>query len=392
LTGTGNWFWVGAQTLDFYAVGASGTPSATFTFPILTGFFVSGGTLGAMGYGVGDVAVIDLSGSTLVRTSYTVPTRYNSVYAAASAAQWIIANRHGVVVDATDASTPRYFDLGRAWSIAGGAQRAAVATASGRILYFDPASKAEEGRIEFAASTIGLSDDGRVLIAIGNSNDAQYYEDRTLKVYSLPSGVEVLSRPGSYPNAPYPVDVVLSSSGGVFGTVDVAGARNVFTIDGTLIWTDTPAMTLSAQEAHVVLSPNGSLAAAPDRERHPNTNTLIVLNGARHSAAPGWPVAWIDDTRLLLNRYRFFALFPRYDRAVIVDALGNVLATPALPELTTLQPVGSDTGYSPAQNRMYSLTTGQPVWTSASPTRGRGAVSGGRVVFASGAVVRTEPY
>ncbi len=81
-----------------------------------------------------------------------------------------------------------------------------------------------------------------------------------------------------------------------------------------------------------------------------------------------------------------------YSTAAIFSATGQKLGVPDLPELLNLEPVTTDTVYSPDLNRLYSLTTGAPTWSSVNPRKNQGAIAGHRVVFASGATVRREPY
>jgi hypothetical protein len=235
-----------------------------------------------------------------------------------------------------------------------------------------------------------------VLAALADIDD--FRGDRTIKVFSLPAGVEVGSFPDSASNPPYPIDLVLSGSGTVLGTfmsrmVNTAHSqRNVSTITGSLIWFDTTdGLPLSTP---IRLSPNGSLVAVPDQPVGQTTSTSILLNGAPYSAVAGWPIGWIDDDRLLVvNRYRFdpqVSSLPFFDGVTIVNAAGRPSGSPQLPELRDLQPVGADFIYSAPTNQVYSLVTGQAVWMTPSPTRGIGVVSGGHAIFASRAAVRAE--
>ena len=48
--------------------------------------------------------------------------------------------------------------------------------------------------------------------------------------------------------------------------------------------------------------------------------------------------------------------------------------------------------YAPLGNRMYSLATGEVVWSSGAISDVSGAVTGSDVVFSSGSSVRMEPY
>ena len=81
-----------------------------------------------------------------------------------------------------------------------------------------------------------------------------------------------------------------------------------------------------------------------------------------------------------------------YNGSVIVNATGQQLVTPTLPEMNSLQPVGTDGIYSEELNIILSPATGDTIWSSRLKSDRKGAVSGGNVVFASGNTVRAEPY
>src|SRR6185437_267164 len=133
--------------------------------------------------------LIDLSGSSPAVTNFTTPVAYLVTYAAASPSQWVVGTNSGAILDgASLGGAPRYFGYGRAWSIAGSSQTLAIATGSGRVLYFDAGTLAQEGTIGFQATELALSSDGSVLAAAGDLQDAQYAPTVSLNVYSIPSG------------------------------------------------------------------------------------------------------------------------------------------------------------------------------------------------------------
>jgi hypothetical protein len=76
-----------------------------------------------------------------------------------------------------------------------------------------------------------------------------------------------------------------------------------------------------------------------------------------------------------------------YIGSTIYSPTGAKLATPPLPELQSVQPVTSDTVHSPEQNTIYSLSSGEKVWTSPYLTNDPylppklGAIAGPYVVF-----------
>jgi hypothetical protein len=127
----------------------------------------------------------------------------------------------------------------------------------------------------------------------------------------------------------------------------------------------------------ILISPDGTSIAIADQGPSASAATKIYKNGVLVTALPGWAVGWVDDNRLLVNTY----------------TLGNGYPTSApIPEVKELQTVSGSSIYAPALNSILSLTSGATLWRSPNETRGKGAVAGERVIFASGAVVRSERY
>jgi hypothetical protein len=69
-----------------------------------------------------------------------------------------------------------------------------------------------------------------------------------------------------------------------------------------------------------------------------------------------------------------------------------VLSSPTLPAISAIDVISADAVYSPDLNTIFSLTTSAPTWQSGNPSTGIGAVSGSRVVVASGEFVLAQPY
>ena len=402
LTGQGNWISIYANgTGMIYAVG-SNSPSATFnvaTFPLVVS---SGTTLTTLNYGDGFGSVYDLSGSTPVKTDFTTPVSYLSAFTATTASKWFVANKYGVILDGSSTNATRTLSLGQAWSIAGGTTKAAIATANGSIFYLNPAVPAATSRIAFSSSKLALSTDDTVLVASADANDDQYQTNRTINVYSLPSGTITNSFPYVYsPTGTYPTDFILSGSGNVLGQIlfTPSGTSRVVlpTAGGAPIWSDifngtsTGSKPLTPAGPSMQLSPNGSLIAAADGPRSNTVGTKIYKNGVLVTAVPGWPVVWLDDGRLLVESYTLSSLYYLYAGSTIYDSSGTKLVTPILPESVYAQPVGSDQIYSSYTNSIYSLTSGTVTWTGGSQST-TGAVAGQYVVFAQGSKVVLDSY
>jgi hypothetical protein len=433
VTGQGAWFWnvtLGAlsnqQLINIYRVGASGSPTATFSFSsaVTVTPVPSGLTIGVLDNGV--THVIDLSGPNPRMIDHATPVPHTLSYAGVSPSQWLVGNADGVLFDgASLGGTPRYFGHGAAWSIAGSAGRVAVATASGAILFFDPVTKVLEGTIAFPSSQLVLSDDGAVLAAAGDENDGQYHSDWSIRVYSLPSGSLINTWLYTFGAYPLPYDVTLSASGTAVGQLLAVGQPlNSGTFTGTftcvrqvtgatggpVLWSDTVSsnteQTLLCRIPPIRLSPDGTLVAVSN-DRGPASATSIFRNGAFVAAVPGWALTWLDNGRLLLQN------IPGYSGSAIYDSSGVKLSDSPLPQLAvdggynpspppatlyargTVQVVTPDSVYDPDQNSIFSVSTGTATWTwtnSQTYPSGPGAVAGSRVVFASGHLVLAEPY
>jgi hypothetical protein len=353
--------------------------------------------------------VLDLSGSNITTTDFTAPIGYMSAYAAVSGSQWLIGNSWGVFLDgASIAGTPRYFGYGTAWSITGSSPLVAVATASGTILYFDPATKVQKGVVNFTSWQIALSSDGTVLAAVGDQSGNRYPLDPSARIYSLPSGTQTYTWPYSMASQPQilPYDITLSDSGTALGQVLTNCSRQVTApTGGPVLWSDTlsPSLCSSLDVAtsriypanlSIRLSPNGTKVAVSNGLSDQSA-TNIYSNGALVTAVPGWVVGWLDATHILVNTYivnHGSGGFLNYSSCAIYDSSGTKTAAPPLPELKSFQVVSADSVYDPNSNAVYSITTGLPTWTSASPSTGVGAVAGSNIVFASGNQVLVEPY
>jgi hypothetical protein len=438
LGGQGNWIWTyGEDSLVIYPIGSESPAlswngggnsrnASTITSSASTLGFVSYDVLATPSGAVTGFKykfnVVDLSGPNPVKTDYVFPVPYPGAspsYAAISASQWVAGNDYGVILDGSSLpNTPRYFGYGDAWSIAGASNTFAVSTADGKIRVFDLYSQTLKQTIDFLSGKIALSADGHVLGSSANPSpipllDIDIPYDRTLNIYSLPSGTVTSSFPYSQVGFNYInlMDFVLSSSGTALERSTLVcqdrsctPSRQVTDIKGgTVIWSDTPGAYLD-DIPPVLLSPNGTLIAATQNVApHPGPNpTTSILKDTVGGIAtvPGIAVGWIDDDRLLVNDNRRDENgFLHYLGCSIYSATGALLASPPLPELKNIQLVAVDTVYDPSRNSIYSLTTGQPVWTgtypiSANPftVTGVGDIAGSSVVYKSGPKVVRETF
>lgn len=383
--GVGNWLVIqDAFDVRVYAAGAA-SPLLDVTNLDGDTFTISGSTLAVPGY-YATLSVVDLSGSAPIRTDYALPNA-GIHFAAVSATQWVASGSYGLLADgATLASSPRYFGHGSTLRIAGAPAEFAASTTSSEILVYDAASLTLTKNINHRSGELSLSSDGAVLAASTNTvGEKLAMPDQTLYFYALPSGAVISSYPFTFQYNSSTVrqllGFVLSGSGSVFGTLTETGnndnaVRAVSPVTGgAVIWSDN-------QAASIVLSPDGTLIAA----NQPSSLTVnIYRNGNLVATVPGVAVGWLDNNRVLINQYTVGRQL-QYNGAGIFDPLGVELGTSSIPELSIMQVVSSDLVYNPVSNVIYSLSSGQPVWTGTYPLEKetRGAVSGSYVVYQSG--------
>jgi hypothetical protein len=400
LTGQDNWLWTVTNDatltdhLQIYAIGSS-TPTQTFTLDLVSNYFASGNTIGVLPMEPTHLSIIDLSGASPSRADFSVPSiAYLSAFAANSSSQWVVGNKHGVLLDGASLSTSlRYFGYGEVNSIVAASSEAIVSTAVGKILRYDVSIPQQVGSTDFFAGKLALSSDGSVLAAAAANSDAQFVTDRSLNIYSLPSMNTMSSFPYAFTSGtPFLVDFSLSGSGGTLGQVLVSlpasgdsYTREVTGISGSpTVWTD------SGNSTPIELSPDGTLIAVGNLlppSAGSNLATNIFKNGSLVAAVSGYGEGWIDNGRLLVANYVQNGKEPTiFAGSTIYDPTGATLASilPTLPPISHPLFPTSDSVYDANTNAIYSLTTGLATWQGPTPQIGnarRGAVAGSAVVY-----------
>jgi hypothetical protein len=397
LGGSGNWFYIygtefSSTPLTIYPVGGT-APSATF--PILAPTFYSKVTpsanvLGITGNDDSSISIVDLSGSTPVKTDLLTPVISPLAITANTATQWIVGNGEGVIFDGTSlASTPRYFGYGKALSIAGSSGYIAVATAIGTIPYFTPTSSTPLNTINGRSANLALSSSGAVLAALQGS---------FLNLYSLPSGSlnQTFSPPTNYSFT----DVTLSADASTLGEL-FQSTNNPFPTfmrqvlpasGGAPIWTDNPPDGSYLPQ----LSFDGSIVAASSNSPNTTSSTQIFAGGQLTTAVAGQVIGWVDSTHFLAQPYIDTTPgrgLPSYTgTSNIFDKTGTLTSTVVIPQLSKLLPISSSSIYAPDLNNIFSLTIGSTLYTSPLISTGKGAIAGSEVVFATGSKVVIDNY
>jgi hypothetical protein len=388
--GQGNWlFFYGYGSLQIYAVGSS---SPAFTTPSGVFLRVSNPSGTSIEYDDGKTgSIVDVSGATPVKYDFSLPSVSainTSTFAAISASKWFLGYRQGLVVPGSNAGVSASLDLGQAASIAGGTARAAVATVNGAITFLNPAQPASTGTINFLSSNLTLSSDDTLLAAIA-PDDNNTQTDQPLNLYSLPSGTLIKTFPNQAGTGSERIAFSMSVSGALVGQVYKA-SQNIATIgpnDGSVSFT-APAYSDPPR-----FSPDDTLTAITPVPASSNpTTTNIYRSGVLVNAFKGWPIGWLDNNRMLVVNYQDTGRVPLpYKDTTIVDITGTVLATSPIPQISRFQTVGTDQIYVPSTNSIYSVTTGQTIWTATTPST-MGAVAGPNVVFTSGSKVFIDTY
>jgi hypothetical protein len=295
------------------------------------------------------LSIIDLSGASPSRADFSVPSiAYLSAFAANSSSQWVVGNRHGVLLDGASLSTSlRYFGYGEVNSIVAASSEAIVSTAVGEILRYDVSIPQQVGSTGFFAGKLALSSDGSVLAAAAANSDDQFVTDRSLNIYSLPSMNTMSSFPYAFNTSgtPFLDDFSLSGSGGILGRVLVSlpasgdsYTREVTGISGSpTVWTD------SGNSTPIELSPDGTLIAVGNLllERRFQSRYEHLKNGSLVAAVSGYGEGWIDNGRLLVANYVQNGKEPTiFAGSTIYDSTGATLASilPTLPPISNPHP------------------------------------------------------
>lgn len=412
--GVGNWIWTSSYSqccqgsFAVFAIGAT-TPTEVFQTYSSGTYIQVGSTIAALGQGYPELGIVDLSGATPTLTQYTLATTelWLSAYTKNASGEWAVGNEHGVVMDATNLSSPVYFDYGQVLGLAAGGNTAAVATASGRILIYDIASAQLTGTINFLASDMQMSSDGTVLAAEADSVDSEFAPDRTLNIYSLPSLSVVQTYPTTYTEGggTYLRDFVLSDSGSILGQslADEAtvGLQQVTGVSGApLIWSETE------DSLPVFLSPDGTIIGALDGFGGVNGGTSIVENGTPMRGNVYPTVGFIDNNTLLVETATNYGGTYEFLGYAISDLSGNLISSLPLNtipdildyqlnatgmEIARPQFPTTSTMYWGLTGAIYSLTTGQVIWQGPPSGPGLASMTGSYLVYYTGTEVEVLP-
>ena len=395
LSGYGNWFTVFHDSynepVNVYAVGSSSAAAATIPVPYSTGPSVTGGAF-AVAQANHQWRIVDLTGSTLSSSLVDMPddvSSYGSSFVAADPQHWWMSNAFSQIYDGSSGTvTPRYLGFGRVFDIATSTTRIAVATHAHGIQIYDSQSRAVLRTIDLDAGKLAISADGGTLAATTTNHSANQGlgDDRSVRLYSLSTGAELNVWPyqitgGSDAEGP---STSLSADGGTI----VINSTVFPSAGGPAIYTGT---------RELQLSPDGTHVAESVGVAGPNMTANLLENGVLRQAVNGHAKTWLDDNRLMVNRYAMTSMsIWDYHHTEIYDRAGILVASTTLAHFPReIRYAGNNQVYDEYTNDILSLTTGQVVWSSPnSPSSSdfrRGGVSGNNVVFLTEGAVRIEP-
>jgi hypothetical protein len=372
LTGQSDYFWTYDQVfVDIYRVGGSPTPVATYNLGCCATAIGSGSKLGILPAGIARFDIVSLDPSGVTTTSHEVPMAELRAFGA-DETNWTVGNYHGAV---WEGSSNQPLGCGEVWNIAGAETGiAAVATASGKILAFDlqPSGHSLVGSLYFPSSQVELSSEGNVLGAMGNTLDAQYWPDRSVKIFALPELIEIANWPHDWGERPN-----LFREFGLSGSGDhLAHLAGISTYSRML--TDVPGSITYYSDSGTnyqiyKLSPNGRRFSLFNTD-----SSQLFEDGALVGAVLGNAVGWLDNNRVLVNGPA------RPDFIKIYDSRGNLLFTSSFSAYVPAFKVVSATRiFIPNFDTILDVETGGSVWSPSRSPDGNGAVAGDFIVYTS---------
>ncbi|HKY36841.1 MAG TPA: hypothetical protein VJN18_12925 [Polyangiaceae bacterium] len=386
LTGQDDYFWsLGwngeASTMAIFAVADPSTPAAVYPnvsrpYPVANRIGVIRGT---------EATVIELDPIGITDSTFDLPPapRIES-FTSDAEGNWAVGNHWGVVYDGADLERP--LSCGYATDIAGSEHgTVAIGTFVGILLFeLTPDSRTYLGSIPFPSWDVDLSSDGSVLAA-ASLHTVTDMGDAALKIFNLPDRSEIRSL--SYP--PSVENVSVSALGNRF-SYTTGGAQTVVDLAGNVSFTRS-----GGADTKLALSPDGSRVAAPSGT--PNvaaTTTNIYENGTLIDALTGYPLLWLDQDHLLVDTVGEFNNPNKPGGARIYAIPGGFQPGPRLPGLGYLDPqmVSSTEIYAEYHNSVYSLTTGERLWSCDPDSEGEGTVAAGNIVFTKANKVMLTPY
>jgi hypothetical protein len=337
------------------------------------------------------------SGTRTIRAFDFVTTQWSDIemthdrythFTADGGSEWLAASSDGLLVHGTGNQMGDSLTLGKITHVDANDARIAVATASGKIAYFDGGTLQQQGTLDFGAKRVRLSSDGSILLAMSEPGTAGATQ-RRVNEYSLPSGSLVSSQ-----EIATLADISLSGSGSIRALTTGAPASYLFTETPDLIadqmvathaYEGVPRLHFAPGEEYVVYEANNRDSGGVSHLRR--------IGQPGFTPIPGNVMGWLDDQRILVNRFtnnvRESSATEIYDRTG--GLLGSMNFGLRNNQLADFHLPSPDRIYLPATNSIRSLSDGTPLWTGPSGSVG-GAIAGPYIIFQQGRSVLVEPH
>jgi len=405
LRGRGDHFWTfpgstPGYPLRIYDINSGDTPVVTYEYGPSTALFPWKQGIGVIYSNEPEVHFIHLD-KQVTREVIPVPFSYLKHLAVDDATgNWTIANWSGVIYQHGTSQDPQVdgtLSCGAVLDMASTPTGwAAIALASKQVLILDMNAGGEvEKVLPVLAERVQISDDGSVLAAWGGYLTAYYLGTKSntnIEIFSLPSGekTHTFTDSGAFS---------LSRNGERIGLTSFpAMTRQVANLDGSLtFWDDN-----SSIEYPPLPSPNGTHIAAPDGADSDQMVTSLFLADPMGGTAqlinvlPGKVVGWIDDNQMLAYTRKKEPGSYEYDKTIIYDAQGVVIATPPFPNIVIdFDVISSSTIYLPVEGTAYDVMTGEALWSNELKSKQvitPRAATGNRVLFAYENGVYIAPF
>ena len=401
--GQGDYFWSTVSgELWIYAVANPSSPVAKYP--------VSGqdeynpyGTYFPVGNRIGlihetDATVVELGPTGIMDRTVDLPAGPDPWrYTVDAAGNYAFANQRGVVYDGADLE--HALSCGQLYDLEGSEQGTlALATSLGLMLFeLAPDSRRYVARVPFPSAAVSLSSDGSVLATL-SLHGARLFPreqlgDTALSIWSLPDRTQILTRPsppGAYGLSLSPLGYRFSYAWNV--PSDGAYKRQIEDLTGDVNMRFDGDSFISG----IKLSPDETRVAVR-RGRPPTSHysTQLYENGTLIGAFDGAPVLWLDQDHLIVHTLSD-QNNPDFQRGARIYAIpGGFQPGPQL-DLFTEDDADDAAMLSPTEiysghlNRVYSLSTGELLWSG--PPAGRGAVASNHIVYTVGPQLMFSEY
>jgi hypothetical protein len=358
------------------------------------------------------LAVPDAAGF-LVRLLELCAPDLNAV-AADATGDWAVGNRQGQLFDEGSLGFPggpHSFGCGAVVDVAGADDgTAAIAVAQGRVLLLE--HRADGPRVRGALETgdcrtrIALTPDGATLGLLSSrcgrvptSDGGHTWPPDRFRLVALPEAIETLLMPydayGGYDSHPAPSDFAITADATRSAEADDETHRIVDLTERSVVESRRACTSVPAR-----FSPSGSLVALPSNGTYsePITETeraratiRVYDHGLLVGARDGFPLLWLDDEHLLVQRYDADGTFLE---TLACEPDGVACETLPLPEmgLASLVPGFPGRLFSGWNATIYDLETGEVVWTSSVEGVSWATLAGDYVVSVAGTSLIGEEY